>query len=95
MRQRFFSRPLLILLCVVCVFNSAAAGEPGSTNWAQFRGPGNRGVADGANLPERWSATENVAWKTEIPGRGWSSPIVWGDRVFVTTVVNEGQTEKP
>jgi outer membrane protein assembly factor BamB len=95
MRQRFFSRPLLVLFCVASVFNTAAAEEPGSTNWVQFRGPGNRGVAEGAGLPERWSATENVAWKTEIPGRGWSSPIVWGDRVFITTVVNEGQTEKP
>jgi hypothetical protein len=52
-------------------------------------------VADGANLPDRWSATENVAWKTDIPGRGWSSPIVWGDRVFLTTVVTTGASEEP
>jgi outer membrane protein assembly factor BamB len=52
-------------------------------------------VADSARLPERWSATENVEWKTPIPGRGWSSPIVWGDRVFLTTVINLGQSEEP
>jgi outer membrane protein assembly factor BamB len=46
-------------------------------------------------VPDRWSATENVAWKVSIPGRGWSSPIVWEDRVFLTTVVNRGQTEAP
>ncbi|NLX98559.1 MAG: PQQ-binding-like beta-propeller repeat protein [Rhodopirellula sp.] len=65
-----------------------------SANWPQFRGPGSRGVAEGDTLPDRWSATENVAWKTEIPGRGWSSPVVWGDRVFLTTVINSGATEE-
>ncbi|MEX2172652.1 MAG: PQQ-binding-like beta-propeller repeat protein [Pirellulales bacterium] len=75
---------------------SRANGNTDSTiNWPQFRGPGSRGVADGANLPHRWSATENVAWKTDIPGRGWSSPIVWGDRVFLTTVVTTGTSEEP
>ena len=56
--------------------------------WPQFRGPGGAGVADGSTLPITFSTTENVAWVAEIPGRGWSSPIVWGDRVFVTTAVN-------
>jgi outer membrane protein assembly factor BamB len=64
-------------------------------NWPQFRGPGSRGVAENANLPDRWSATQNVAWKTDIPGRGWSSPIVWGDRIFLTTVINTGTSEEP
>lgn len=63
--------------------------------WPQFRGPKASGVAEGKNLPDRWSATENVAWKRDIPGRGWSSPIVWGNRVFLTTVVNTGESEDP
>ncbi len=61
-------------------------------NWPMFRGPRATGVAAGDNLPDQWSATENVEWKVEIPGRGWSSPIVWGNRIFLTTVVNTGQT---
>ncbi len=65
------------------------------TNWPQFRGPAARGVVDNPALPDRWSATENVAWKTDIPGLGWSSPIVWGNRVFLTTVINTGTSEKP
>jgi len=65
------------------------------TNWPQFRGPGARGVAANPNLPDRWSATENVAWKTDIPGRGWSSPIVWGNRVFLTTALDSGPSEPP
>ena len=73
---------------------TALAAAPGE-NWAQFRGPGARGVAEGKGLPDRWSATENVAWKVDLPGRGWSSPVVWGDRVFLTTVVNRGESEAP
>jgi hypothetical protein len=54
-------------------------------NWPRFRGPTGQGISTETGLPTRWSATENVAWKTPIPGQGWSSPIVWGDRVFATT----------
>ena len=65
-------------------------------NWQQFRGPTmNAVVADNPNLPERWSQTENVEWVAEIPGLGWSSPIVWGNRVFLTTVTAEGEFERP
>ena len=64
-------------------------------NWPQFRGPMAGVGADHPGLPETWSTTENVAWVASIPGIGWSSPIVWGDHVFVTTVVNSGQQEPP
>lgn len=61
-------------------------------DWTGFRGPG--GAAP-AGLPDRWNATENIAWKAKIPGRGWSSPIVWKDRVYLTTAVSEGAEEEP
>lgn len=80
--------PLLALLI-------ATATSAADANWPQFRGPGSRGVADSATFPDRWSASENVAWKAEPPGRGWSSPVVWGERVFLTTVVNQGTSEPP
>lgn len=58
--------------------------------WPQFRGPQSSGVvADDPRLPERWSTTENVRWRTAIPGAGWSSPVVWGDHVFVTTAITD------
>ena len=82
------------LAATVLACGLSAAAAPGE-NWAQFRGPGARGVAEGKGLPDRWSATENVAWKVDLPGRGWSSPVVWGDRVFLTTVVNRGESEAP
>ena len=71
------------------------AADP--SNWPQFRGAAGRGFLDGDGdlLPKRWSASENVAWKTDIPGRGWSSPIVWGDFVFLTSVINGGESEEP
>src|SRR4030095_8237492 len=66
-----------------------------SDQWPQFRGPQSLGVAEGDGLPETWGATENVAWKTAIPGVGWSAPFAWGGRVFVTSVINSGETEPP
>jgi outer membrane protein assembly factor BamB len=74
---------------------SHATGAAEQPNWSMFRGPEGRGIADGATFPDKWSTTENVAWKTDLPGRGWSSPVAWGDRVFVTTVVDLGQMEAP
>src|SRR5262249_12649412 len=65
------------------------------SNWPQFRGPQALGVSQEKNLPDVWGTTQNVVWKVEIPGRGWSCPIVWGDRIVVTSVINEGQSEKP
>jgi outer membrane protein assembly factor BamB len=53
------------------------------------------GVAYGANLPVTWSATSHVVWSCAIPGKGWSSPIVWGDRAFVTSAVGPGRVEPP
>jgi outer membrane protein assembly factor BamB len=66
-----------------------------SDHWPQFRGPNAAGVSTNAHLPDTWSATDNVAWKTDLPGRSWSSPIVWGERVFLTAVVNSGESEAP
>jgi outer membrane protein assembly factor BamB len=68
-------------------------------NWPSFRGLGASGVADGQNLPIQWDAQKrvNVLWKTEIHGLAHSSPVVWGDRVFLTTAVSgkPGATFKP
>ena len=64
-------------------------------NWPMFRGPGANGVVDNAGLPERWTDSQNVSWRVDIEGRGWSSPIVWGNQVFLTTVVNESVSESP
>ncbi len=59
-------------------------------NWPQFRGLTGGVIADDPALPEVWSPTENIAWRAEVPGLGWGSPIVWGDHVFVSTAISRG-----
>jgi outer membrane protein assembly factor BamB len=63
----------------------------GSQNWPSFRGPRASGISDGAELPDEWDVASgrNILWKTAIPGLGHSSPIVWGNRIFLTTAVSE------
>ena len=68
----------------------AFCGSVSAADWPQWRGPLGTGITDERNLPERWSATENVAWKAGLAGVGVSSPIVWGDRVFVTSQIGTG-----
>jgi outer membrane protein assembly factor BamB len=81
-----------LLLAVMVVAGRAESGP--SYNWPQWRGPAGQGISAETDLPSQWSGTENVAWKTAIPGRGHSSPIVWGNRVFLTTAV-EGDVVAP
>jgi len=68
----------------------AVQGE-GARYWPRWRGPSGQGHVAGANYVDRWSATENVKWKTPVPGRGHSSPIVWGDYIFLTTARDESR----
>jgi hypothetical protein len=63
-----------------------------AANWPQFRGPNSQGHSTETGFPLAWSTTNNVAWKTPLPGESWSSPIVWGDHVFVTTATDGGAT---
>ena len=75
---------LVTLLVLSYITTTVALAQ---SNWPQFRGIDAGVVADDPALPDRWSSDENVAWQIDIPGRAWSSPIVWGDHVFVLTVV--------
>jgi outer membrane protein assembly factor BamB len=81
------------LACVLLLASHAAHGK--GAEWPQFRGPDANPVGAHARLADRWSKTENVEWSREIPGRGWSSPIVTGGKVYVTTVVTEGKSKPP
>ncbi len=60
-------------------------------NWPQFRGPTGQGTSEATGLPTKWSETENVKWKTAIHGKGWSTPVVYGDQVWVTTATPDGK----
>lgn len=69
----------------------ARAAAPGDGNWPSFRGPGASGVADGHPAPSTWDVAkgENIRWKTPIPGLGHGSPVIWGDRIYLTTAVGD------
>lgn len=74
----------------------AQAGvAPEGKNWPGFRGPRALPISDNSELPVRWSRTENVEWVTEVPGVGWSSPIVWGRKVFVTSATSDKPMKQP
>jgi outer membrane protein assembly factor BamB len=70
--------------CAALLLAVSLASAAQAENWPQFRGPTGQGLSSETNLPIKWSASENIAWKTPLAAEGWSSPIVYGDRVFVT-----------
>jgi outer membrane protein assembly factor BamB len=82
-------RPILIVCLLVLAgspeFSVQSSGD--ETNWPQWRGPGGSGISTEKNLTTEWSETKNVEWKTAIPGRGHSSPIIWGKKIFLTTSI--------
>jgi outer membrane protein assembly factor BamB len=86
MRTRLFIALTLLASCLP----ATGRGE----DWPQFRGPNGSATAAESRLPAEWATDKNVAWKVKLPGYGWSSPIVWGDKVFVTTADSEKQ-QKP
>ena len=88
-RPRASWRPLA--LCAMAAASLATAAD-----WPQFRGPSASGAGSGAKPPIHWDAAKgtNVVWKADIPGLSVSSPIVWGDRVYVTTAISGDPTQK-
>lgn len=86
MRTRFPS----CLSTAACFLAASAGFALAADNWPVYRGPGDEGHAGSSHLPVEWSETKNVAWKTPIEGKAWSSPVVWGDRIWVTNADADG-----
>jgi len=84
---------LTVLTCVLLVVLSTVHAQ--DMAWPQFRGPNSNPVGTHTRLAEHWSKTENVEWSQQIPGRGWSSPIVTGGKIFLTTVTTDGKSKQP
>src|SRR4051812_24042357 len=80
-------RLLLALLLLALLLLAAPAR---AADWPQFRGPTGDGHYVGPPIPTEWGPDKNVAWKTPLPGHGWSSPIVWKGRVYLTAAVEQG-----
>jgi outer membrane protein assembly factor BamB len=81
------------LACAVILTSGGVRGD--GTAWPQFRGPDANPVSTNPRLPDTWGKTEHVEWSVEIPGRGWSSPIVTGEKVLTTTATTEGPSKAP
>ena len=79
-------------LAIIFAISIAFASDP---EWPSFRGPSSNPAVVNSNLPEKWSKSENVEWTADIPGLGWSSPIVSGKSVFLTTVITDGKAKRP
>src|SRR5688572_25912143 len=80
-----------IFVALVALANASRAGGAAVADWPGWRGPHGDGRSDEAKLPTRWNAIENIHWKVPIPGRGHSSPVVWGDMVFLATAIEANQ----
>ena len=83
-------RTAFFWICWLVVFTTIRANLSLAENWPGFRGPTRQGISHDKDIPIKWSQTSNIVWKTPIPGVGWSSPIVFDDRLFVTTATDEG-----
>ena len=79
---------------LVAMLLSLFAGQSLAADWPQFRGPGGTGISQDPGPPATWSDSQNLRWKTPLPGLGSSSPIVWGDRVFVTCYSGYGESDR-
>ena len=100
MQRRSITTPVsrsLLAAAVAVVAGVVALGQTAALddNWSRFRGPKAGVVDDDSALPETWSRTENVVWNVEVPGQGWSSPIVWDDLIFVTSVLSDEARQEP
>jgi outer membrane protein assembly factor BamB len=81
-------------LAVLLLFVASGLWAPraqGQENWAQFRGPLGNGITHSRRLPLFWSESSNVVWKTAIHGKGWSSPVIWSNSVWMTTATPDGR----
>lgn len=85
-------RQIIYAALFVSVLTPIASAQ--TKNWPQFRGASVDGLGEGKTLPESWSTTENVVWKVDTPGWGWSSPVVWDKRIFLTAAVHDGPRDK-
>jgi len=82
---------MLLLLSPLLLSLAQAGSVAPEETWPQWRGPTADSVAPGKNLPTKWSKTDNIAWKTPLPGWGTSTPAIWQDAIFVTTQVKDSE----
>jgi len=83
--SRFYPVLILFLTASTLIFTQVDAAD-----WSQFRGPSGNGISSSTGLPTEWSAEKNITWKTKLPGKGSSSPVLFGNQVFLTAYSGYG-----
>ena len=81
---------LSLVIVAATLLGTSSRAQGADRFWPQWRGPDATGVSKHANPPIEWNETKNIRWKVEIPGRGFASPVVWGERIFVLSAVPVG-----
>ena len=82
---------LTISICLVFLVFSPTTSFAQESNWTHFRGSNQNGISADSLVPVCWNDTTNIIWKTDIRGRGWSSPVIYGDQIWVTTATADGK----
>jgi outer membrane protein assembly factor BamB len=90
MMRPHFTCAALLAIIIAGADTTRAQSRNGGSNWPQWRGQQSSGISEEKNLPVEWGPDKNIIWKAAIPGRGHSSPIVWNNRIFLTTSI-EGE----
>jgi len=92
---RLITAVLVVGLSTLSTLDNPSSQLVAQSPWPQFRGPNFNPTTENAKLPDTWSTEKNVEWKSELPGRGWSSPVVADGKIFLTTVTTEGKSKLP
>jgi len=79
-----------IVVLLTALLNSATRPATAGERWTSYRGPADQGHTDAEHLPLHWSEDENVVWKAPIEGKAWSTPVIWGDRIWLTNARSDG-----
>ena len=85
MSTRFF----ISLLSIISLTSPSQSSYGKLDEWPKYRGPAEQGVSEAVNVPIEWSTEKNIVWKSEIPGRGWSSPLLIDGKIVLTTAMEE------
>ena len=80
----------IVAVVTAMALGTACSSDGAELAWPQFRGPGGQGHSTATNLPTRWNETENVTWKTPLPGEGWSSPVLGLGGIWLTAASTDG-----
>ena len=91
MQYNKFSVSFALFLIALVFTNNSSFAQSEKQGWTDYRGPNRNGYAISENIPLSWNDSTNIVWKTSIPGKGWSSPVVLNNKIWFTTALSDGK----